>query len=89
MRYADVSGNPIPLDEHLYISQTQPYFRAPHIYVATPARLFEGREAPLTPEEVKQVGLHEGYSHDTSDAVFMSSRDGFTYDRTFREANGF
>ena len=24
--------------EHLYTNQTQPYFRAPHIYIATPAR---------------------------------------------------
>ena len=31
--------------EHLYTSQTHPYFRAPHIYVATPMRFLPGRKA--------------------------------------------
>jgi hypothetical protein len=30
-------------DEHLYTSQTQPYFRAPHIYIATPTRFMANR----------------------------------------------
>ena len=30
--------------EHLYTSQTHPYFRAPHIYVATPTRFMADRE---------------------------------------------
>jgi hypothetical protein len=29
--------------EHLYTSQTQPYFRAPHIYIATPTRFHPSR----------------------------------------------
>lgn len=29
--------------EHLYTSLTQPYFRAPHIYIATPTRFHPGR----------------------------------------------
>ncbi len=29
--------------EHLYTSQTHPYFRAPHIYLATPSRYLAGR----------------------------------------------
>ncbi len=37
---------PANLDfEHLYTSCTQPYFRAPHIYVATPTRFMEKRGA--------------------------------------------
>ena len=37
--------DPIPMrpnlpDEHLYTSLTHPYFRAPHIYIATPTRFF-------------------------------------------------
>lgn len=30
-------------EEHLYTSQTHPYFRAPHIYIATPTRFVENR----------------------------------------------
>jgi len=30
-------------DEHLYTSQTHPYFRAPHIYIATPTRFMANR----------------------------------------------
>ncbi|MFT5031017.1 MAG: hypothetical protein ACI9VS_003479 [Candidatus Binatia bacterium] len=33
-----VSTNPNVPKEHLYTSLTQPYFRAPHIYIATPTR---------------------------------------------------
>jgi hypothetical protein len=29
--------------EHLYTSQTHPYFRAPHIYIATPTRFHQER----------------------------------------------
>jgi len=41
-------GAPEPLypnlpDEHLYTSQTHPYFRAPHIYIATPTRFMANR----------------------------------------------
>lgn len=39
---------PVPLKpnfpgEHLYTTQTHPYFRAPHIYIATPTRFHPGR----------------------------------------------
>jgi hypothetical protein len=41
-------SEPIPLkpnfpDEHLYTTLTQPYFRAPHIYIATPTRFYPDR----------------------------------------------
>ncbi len=32
-------------DEHLYTTQTHPYFRAPHIYIATPTRFMKDRGA--------------------------------------------
>jgi hypothetical protein len=35
--------NPNVPDEHLYTSQTHPYFRAPHIYVALPTRFMPSR----------------------------------------------
>jgi hypothetical protein len=53
--------------EHLYTSCTQPYFRAPHIYVATPTRFMDQRGA-------------------ATDVLFMTTRGGSRYDRTFKEA---
>lgn len=38
-----VSLHPNFPDEHLYTSQTHPYFRAPHIYIATPTRFHPKR----------------------------------------------
>ena len=40
MKYGDMGTKP---PENLYTNQTQPYFRAPHIYIATPARFMQGR----------------------------------------------
>ena len=53
--------------EHLYTSCTQPYFRAPHIYVALPTRFMDKRGA-------------------ATDILFMSTRGGSRYDRTFTES---
>lgn len=71
--------------EHLYISQVRPYFRAPHIYVALPARFMKGRQV-VTAEEAEQLGVTPDYVEDCSDAVFMTSRGGLTFDRTFKES---
>ncbi len=71
--------------EHLYTNQTRPYFRAPHIYIATPARFFPGRRV-LTPEQAKARGVHPKYFSDCSDNCLMTSRGGTRYDRTFLEA---
>ena len=38
MTYSD-TGSTTP-SAHLYTNQTQPYFRAPHIYISLPARIF-------------------------------------------------
>ncbi|MBL8817201.1 MAG: hypothetical protein JNL58_14335 [Planctomyces sp.] len=70
--------------EHLYTSQTSPYFRAPHIYLAVAARFFEGRQV-LTTEQATAIGVDPKYFGDTSDAVLMSTRGGSRYDRTFME----
>ncbi len=53
--------------EHLYTNCTQPYFRAPHIYVATPTRFMDQRGA-------------------ATDILFMTTRGGAKYDRTFTQA---
>jgi len=40
---APVAMNPNLPGEHLYTNNTQPYFRAPHIYIALPTRFLPGR----------------------------------------------
>ena len=87
-------SEPVPMSfgdtpmEQLYINQTQPYFRAPHIYIALPARFMKGRKI-LSDEEgrVFGIGHHRGvgYWQDCAEACFMSSRVGNRYDRTFME----
>lgn len=80
MTYSD-TDSAIP-SHHLYTNQTQPYFRAPQIYVATAARFMPGRQV-ISEEQAKEINVHPGYFKDTSDAVFMTSRGGNRYDRTF------
>ena len=71
--------------EHLYTSQTHPYYRAPHLYVATAARFMPGRRV-LTPEQAQERGVHAGYFNDCSDSVLLTSRGALQYDRTFMES---
>lgn len=74
--------------EQLYINQTIPYYLAPHIYIATPARFVQGQTV-LSEEEAVSFGVDvekEGERwKDTSETVLMSSRGGYEYDRTFME----
>jgi hypothetical protein len=53
--------------EHLYTTATHPYYRAPHIYIATPTRYLPERGS-------------------STDILFMTTRDGLNFDRTFNEA---
>lgn len=71
--------------EDLYINGTQPYFRAPHILVAMPFR-FDPNSKVLSDDELKQYGLHPTMWQGVSDGVFMTSRGGTLYDRTFLES---
>ena len=57
--------------EHMYINTIRPYFRAPHIYIGTPARFVVCRT---------KVPDHPGGSG-ISDAVLISSRDGLLFER--------
>lgn len=68
--------------EHIYTNQTHPYFRAPHIYLSIAARFMPNRQV-LTDEQAKQLDVNPKYFKDCSDAVFMTSRGGNLYDRTF------
>lgn len=70
--------------EHLYTSQTHPYFRAPQVYVATPMRFIPGRRV-LTPEQARGLGVAVDYAGDVAEAVFMTSRGGDRYVRLFLE----
>ncbi len=75
------TGTTVPLNQ-LYTNQTQPYFRAPHLYVATSARFMSGRRV-ISEAQAKAIGVHPEYFHDTSDVVLMSTRGGTQYDCMF------
>jgi hypothetical protein len=70
--------------EHLYTSQTHPYFRAPQIYVALPMRFLPGRQV-LSDDQARTLGVNPGYASDCAEAVFLTSRGGTRYTRTFME----
>ena len=61
--------------EHFYTNGTRPCPGAPHIYLAFPKRFVPERKKFA---DYKEMGV--------SDAVFLSSRDGENWDRTFLEA---
>lgn len=71
--------------DELYTNATLPYPRAPHLYVAFPKRFVLGRKSPLSAAQVREFGLPPGYENSISEAVFMTSRGGSRYDRTFME----
>jgi hypothetical protein len=86
MTYSDTQST--TPSQHLYTNQTQPYFRAPHIYISLPGRLQEGRRV-LTDEQARLVAAHPGGggAADVADGVFLTTRAGSTrYDFTFRES---
>jgi hypothetical protein len=60
--------------EHLYKNACSQYYRAPHMYLMFPKRYNNRRKF----HEERDLGLSEG--------VFMTSRDGKTWDRRFMEA---
>ena len=77
-------------NEHLYTNQTEPYFRAPHLYLGTAARFFPQKRT-LSDAEVSELQLdgpnnYPGLKNDLSDGVLLSSRGGQFYQRTFLEA---
>lgn len=83
MTYADRPA------EQFYVNNTQPYFRAPHLYLAPAARFMEGRRV-VTDAQAEAIGLKTSHGHfygnDCSDGVLLTSRPGAThYDRTFME----
>lgn len=82
-RIMEFSGGP---REHIYTNQTHPYFRAPHIYISLAGRFVKGQRV-LDETECSDldIGKNNGstYCEDVSETVLMTSRGGYTLDRTF------
>lgn len=78
-----------PLADHIYVSQTNPYFNAPHLYISTAARFMPGK-AELDDQAKKAIAedtkAYPALIQDCSEAVLMTSRAGTTaYNRSFME----
>jgi hypothetical protein len=86
MTFSD-TGSPTP-SAHFYTNQTQPYFRAPHIYVSLPGRIHFGRRALTDAQDtVVCPDPISGGGSDISDGVLLTTQAGTTeYDFTFRES---
>lgn len=81
--------------EHLYENRTHPYPRAPHLYISYPMRFVPGRRflsdeklstLKVLPSYLNITGHTHNIPNEVSDTVFMTSRGGYRYDRTFMEA---
>ena len=71
--------------ENIYTNQTSPYYRAPQIYVSIGARFMSKRQV-VSQEQAKRLSVNPKFYKDCSDAVFMTTRGGNRYTRTFMEA---
>lgn len=78
-----ISYTESPYDFHMYTNGVQPYFRAPQLYVAFPARYTERKEwtnnydALCGAEHRKwRMQFHPRYGLAVTDGLFMISRDG-------------
>jgi hypothetical protein len=71
--------------EELYTNGTHPYFRAPHIYIALAKRWFPGKVA-VSADEAKSLVDNPKYRSSSSDSIFMTTRGGKHFERTFLEA---
>ena len=84
-------SKPVPMSfggsppENLYTNGTHPYFRDPHLLVALGFRFSPERQV-VSAEDEARFGVHHTQARGVSDAVFLTSRGGFAYDRTFLES---
>jgi hypothetical protein len=76
-------------DEALYVNVVQPYFRAPHVFVGFPARYVDRsfsaaamRTLPDPEHRQRRMSFSPRYGTVLTDTVFMSSRDGRTFNRS-------
>ncbi len=72
--------------DEIYNNAILPYFRAPHIFVGFPSRYIDRgwseavEDLPELGERRLRAGASERYGSALTDAMFMSSRDGQTFD---------
>ncbi|MDF9798931.1 hypothetical protein OKW21_004194 [Catalinimonas alkaloidigena] len=71
--------------EHLYTNATHKYFRAPQILISMPFRFFPDKKV-LSDNQLILNGTLTSQWQGISDGVFMTSRGGNQYDRTFLES---
>ncbi len=78
---------PHAAEQALYTNQVQPYYRAPHIFMGFPMRYNDRGWSPsmtaLPGLEERQFRSkqHPRYGTTVTDAAFMTSRDGITFNR--------
>lgn len=79
---------PGSFDEPLYTNQIQPYYRAPHIFLGFPSRYIERvfteallAEMPDPIHRQRRMSLSMRYGTAITDGLFMSSRDGLSFQR--------
>ncbi len=71
--------------DEIYNNAIVPYFRAPHIFVGFPTRYIDYgwseavEDLPELEERQLRAGVSERYGSALTDAMFMSSRDGHTF----------
>ncbi len=77
-----------PYDFHMYTNGIQPYFRAPHLYVAFPARYTERTEWTRNYDRLCgaerrrwRMQFHPRFGLAVTDGLFMTSRDGKAFRR--------
>lgn len=74
-------------DEQLYTNQVQPYHRAPHLFIGFPTRYIERsgvvslQALPHREHRAKRSKLSPRYGTAITDCLFMTSRDGQTFQR--------
>ena len=71
--------------EQFYTNMTQPYYRAPHIYIAL-AQRFSPRRSALPEAESARLVPDAALRGFSSDVALMSTRGGRVYHRTFLES---
>jgi hypothetical protein len=71
--------------EEFYTNGTHPYYHAPQIYIALAKRFFPDKVA-LPEEQARKLVQDPGYRVASSDSIFMTTRGGSHYERTFLEA---
>lgn len=71
--------------ENLYTNGTHTYFRDPHLLIGLAFRFSPDRKVVSDTDDAR-FGVHHTQAKGVSDAVFMTSRGGNSYDRTFMES---